>query len=94
MSNAQVRDLNKTCGMSDPGVSPKTVAQLLWMSQTPEGTQPRGSGQIHPLETPSSSVGSSGVMSLCLLGQGIYEQHARSVSVNQSVGPSRPPSCL
>jgi len=59
------------CGMPDPGVRPKSVAQLLWMSRTPEGTQPRGSGQIHPLETPSSSVGSSGVMSLCLLGQGL-----------------------
>ena len=70
------------CGMPDPGVRPKSVAQLLsigvrrdilmfsmlinllllllllllWMSLTPEGTQPRGSGQIHPLETPSSSV--------------------------------------
>ena len=46
------------CGMPDPGVRPKSVAQLLWMSRTPEGTQPRGSGEtrIHPLETPSSSV--------------------------------------
>ena len=60
-----------SCGMPDPGVRPKAVAQLLWMSRTPEETQPRGSGQIHKLETPSSSMGSSGVMSLCLLGQGL-----------------------
>ena len=52
-----------SCGMPDPGVPgrPKSVAQLLWMSRTPEGTQPRGSGEIHPLETHLSSVGSSGV---------------------------------
>jgi hypothetical protein len=38
-------------GMPDPGVRQKAVALLLWMSRTPEATQPRGSGQIHPLET-------------------------------------------
>jgi hypothetical protein len=46
-----------SCGMPDLGVRPKAVAQLLWMSQTPEGTQPRGSGQIHPLETPAVQWG-------------------------------------
>jgi hypothetical protein len=42
-----------------PPAELKAVAQLLWMSRTPEGTQPRCSGQIHPLVTPSSSERSS-----------------------------------
>jgi hypothetical protein len=62
------------CGMPDPGVLPKAVARMLWMS-LPRG--PRRNSAPRQLSDssirdPSSSVGSSGVMLLCLLRQGIF----------------------